>query len=73
MKEILLTNKDILLKLEQMERKMLKQDGKIERQDNKMRKTEQEIELIFAALKELLNPSKELGQRIGFNRRIIYC
>ncbi|MEO5647309.1 MAG: hypothetical protein ABIQ56_03040 [Chitinophagaceae bacterium] len=62
----MLTNKDILLKLEQMERKMLKQDGKIGRQDNKMRKTEQEIELIFAALKELLNPSKEPRQRIGF-------
>ena len=52
MKEMLLTNKDILLKLEQMEK-----DVKTNKKD---------IALIFEALKQLLNPPKEPRRRIGF-------
>jgi ORF6N domain len=59
MREILLTNKDILLKLEQMERKILKQD-------NKLNKHEKEMQIIFKALKELLNPPTEPIRKIGF-------
>lgn len=61
MRELLLTHKDILLKLEQVEKKMIKQDGK-------MKKYEEDIQLIFAALKELLNPPQEPRPRIGFKR-----
>ena len=59
MREMLLTHKDILLKLEQIERKMMKQDGR-------MKKNEDDIQMIFEALKELLNPPQELRRRIGF-------
>ena len=52
MKEILLTNKDILLKLEQMEK-----DVKTNKKD---------IALIFEALKQLLQKPKEPRRRIGF-------
>lgn len=59
MREILLTHKDILLKLEQIEKKMLKQDGK-------MKKYENDIRMIFEVLKELLNPPQEPRKKIGF-------
>ncbi len=49
---MLLTNKDILLKLEQLERKAIGHD--------------EEIKMIFEALKKLLNPPQEPRQRIGF-------
>ena len=52
MKEILLTNKDILLKLEQLE--------------NKVSSHDENIQMIFEALKQLLNPSQEPRKRIGF-------
>lgn len=61
MRELLLTHKDILLKLEQMEKKMIKQDGR-------MNKNEEDIQMIFGALKELLNPPQEPRPRIGFRR-----
>ena len=48
MRELLLDNKDILLKLEQLERKVSKQDIKVN-------KHEREMEMIFSAIKELLN------------------
>jgi ribosomal protein L23 len=51
-REMLLTNKDILLKLEQLEKKATGHD--------------QDIQLIFEALKKLLNPPQEPRQRIGF-------
>ena len=59
MREMLLTHKDILLKLEQIEKKMMKQDGK-------MKKYENDIRMIFEVLKELLNPPQEPRKRIGF-------
>jgi hypothetical protein len=54
MRELLLTHKDILLKLEQLE--------------NQVTQNSEDIQTIFAALKELLNPPQELRPRIGFRR-----
>jgi phage regulator Rha-like protein len=55
MKEILLTNKDILLKLERMERDV---------KENK-----KDIAMIFSALKQLLDPPQPKRKLIGFNRK----
>jgi hypothetical protein len=52
MKEMLLNNKDILLKLERMEKDV---------KENK-----EDIALIFDALKKLLNPPQQPRKRIGF-------
>ncbi|MEY2917537.1 MAG: hypothetical protein RIS73_1251 [Bacteroidota bacterium] len=52
LKEMLLTNKDILLKLEQLENKATANDA--------------DIKMIFEALKQLLNPPQEPRRRIGF-------
>ena len=52
MKEMLLTNKDILLKLEQLE--------------NKVSQHDENIQMIFEALKQLINPPQEPRKRIGF-------
>ena len=54
LRETLITHKDILLKLEQLERKSSKQDD--------------DIKLIFKYLKELVNPKTEPMRRIGFKR-----
>ena len=59
MRELLLDNKDILLKLEQLERKVSKQDIKVN-------KHEREMEMIFSAIKELLNPTTTKREPIGF-------
>lgn len=61
MREMLLTHKDILIKLEQVEKDLLKQDGR-------MKKYEGDIQLIFGALKKLLNPPNPPRERIGFKR-----
>jgi hypothetical protein len=61
LREMVLTHKDILVKLEQIEKAMLQQDSKIN-------KHEVEIQAILEALKELLNPPTEPGPRIGFRR-----
>jgi phage regulator Rha-like protein len=55
MRELVLTHKDILLKLEQLERKSVKQDD--------------EIKLIFDYLRELLNPKTEPPRKIGFKQK----
>ena len=52
MREMLSTNKDVLLKLEQLERKVVKQDD--------------DIKVIFDYLKELLRPPTEPMRKIGF-------
>ena len=52
MREMLSTNKDILLKIELLEKKGTGHD--------------KDIQLIFGALKKLLNPPQEPRQRIGF-------
>ncbi len=54
MREMLSTNKDILLKLEQLENKVMHHDD--------------DIKMIFEALKQLLNPPQEPRRRIGFRR-----
>lgn len=55
LRETLLTHKDILLKIEQLEGKAVKHDG--------------EIKLIFKYLKELLNPKTEPIRKIGFKQK----
>ena len=55
MKELLLTNKEILLKLEKLEKDV--------------RENKQDIALIFEALKQLLNPQQPKRRLIGFNRK----
>jgi hypothetical protein len=62
MRELLLTHKDILVKLEQIEKTMLKQDMRMNRH-------EEDIQAIFEALKELLNPPSEPRPRVGFRRK----
>ena len=52
LREMLLTHKDILLKLEQMEKQMIENSS--------------DIQNIFAALRELLNPPQKPRQPIGF-------
>jgi hypothetical protein len=61
MREMLLTNKDILLKIEQLEKKVLKQD-------DHQKKQGEEIQLIFQYLKELLNPPQEPTREVGFKQ-----
>lgn len=55
MREMLLTHKDILLKLEQLE--------------NQVMQNSEDIQMIFAALKKLLNPTQEPRPRVGFRRK----
>ena len=52
MREIMLTNKDVLLKLEQLEKEVSK--------------NKQDITLIFQALRQLLNKPAEKRRMIGF-------
>jgi hypothetical protein len=59
MREMLLTQKDVLLKLEQLERKMLTQDEKSSRH-------EEDIQNIFQALKQLLQQPQQERRKIGF-------
>jgi hypothetical protein len=54
MKELLLTHKDILLQLEKLEKKFESHD--------------EQIQLIFNHLKELLNPQQPPRNKIGFKR-----
>ena len=55
MRELLLTHKDILLQLEKMEMKLTGHD--------------QDIQLIFQYLKQLLNPPQLPRNKIGFRRK----
>jgi hypothetical protein len=55
MREMLMTNLEILLKLEQLERKVNGHDD--------------DIQLIFKYLKQLLNPPEEPRPRVGFRRK----
>ncbi len=52
MKEMLLTHKDILLKLEQMEKQVVQHS--------------EDIQLIFEALKQLLNPTQNKRKPVGY-------
>ena len=55
LREMLLTHKDILLKLEKLESNVVQHDG--------------DIKLIFKYLKELLEPKTEPLLKIGFKRK----
>ncbi|MEJ7611124.1 MAG: hypothetical protein WKF88_08100 [Ferruginibacter sp.] len=59
LREMMLTNKDVLVRLEKIEKELLKQNSRTT-------KNEENTDLIFAALKKLLNPPQEPRQRIGF-------
>ena len=58
-REVLLTHKDVLLKMEQLEKTLLKQEEKTLKQ-------EEEIQLIFNALKQLLNTPQRPREPIGY-------
>ena len=55
MRELLLTHKDILLQLEKIEKKLTSHD--------------EDIQLIFQYLKQLLNPPQPPRRKIGFRRK----
>lgn len=55
MREMLMTNQDILLKLEQLERQTFQNSD--------------DIQMIFTALKKLLTPPQEPRPRVGFRRK----
>jgi hypothetical protein len=55
LREMLLTHKDILLKLEQLEKQVVQNS--------------EDIQMIFAALKQLLNTPQEPRERIGFKTK----
>jgi hypothetical protein len=59
LREMLLTHKDILIKLEKVEKDLIKQD-------RRTAKSEDDIKLIFEALKQLLSPQQTPRKRIGF-------
>lgn len=63
-RETLLTNKDILLKIERLEKKIL-------HHNEKSNKQEEDIQLIFNALKQLLNPDQAKRTPIGFKTKPI--
>ena len=54
-RELLLTHKDILLKLEQLEKRAVRQDD--------------DIKLIFKYMRELLNPKTQPLRKIGFRQK----
>jgi hypothetical protein len=62
-REVLLTHKDVLIKMEQLEKNMLKQD-------HKTSKHEEDIQRIFKVLKQLLNPPEEPRKLIGFKTNV---
>ena len=58
---MLLTHKDILLKLEKIEQEIRQQSGN-------QKKMEDEIQIIIIGLKQLLSPPLTRHKRIGFRR-----
>lgn len=60
-REMVLTHKDILVKLEQIEKTLLQHD-------TRMNEHEVEIQMILETLKEMLNPPDVPRPRIGFRR-----
>jgi hypothetical protein len=55
LREMLITNKDILLKLEKLEHSVIEHDH--------------DIKVVFGYLKELLNPTPEPMRKIGFKHK----
>ena len=60
-KESLLSNSDLLLKVEHLEKKALEQD-------QKTTKNEKEIQIIFKALKQLLSSLNEPRKQVGYKQ-----
>lgn len=61
MREILSDQKDLMLKLDQIEKNLLNQSGR-------MQKNEEDIQVIFKTLKALLKPPDNPRPRVGFRR-----
>ncbi|MCA4893986.1 MAG: ORF6N domain-containing protein [Cytophagales bacterium] len=61
-RETLLTHQDLLIKMERIEKKLLQHD-------EKSKKHEEEIQIIFKALKQLLNQDQEPRKEIGFKTK----
>ena len=61
-REIISTNSEILLKLEQMENKLLKNQETVNQHD-------EDITVIFKYLKQLLNPTNPEREAIGFKTK----
>ncbi|MEO5569433.1 MAG: ORF6N domain-containing protein [Bacteroidia bacterium] len=59
MRELISTNKDILLKLEHLEKKFMKHD-------HLHKKHEKELKTVFEVLKQLLNPKTQPATRVGY-------
>ena len=59
MREKLLSNKDVLLRMEKVEKRMIKVEGKVGKYD-------EDIQMIFEALKELMNPPQPPRKKIGY-------
>lgn len=59
MREMLITKKDVLTRLEQMENKLYEQGSSLEKHDK-------EIELIFTYLKELVGPPAAPRKKVGY-------
>jgi hypothetical protein len=62
MRGVLLMNKDIFLKLEQLEKSMIQQGGRVE-------KNEEDIRVIIETLKKLIDIPKAPRPVIGFRRQ----
>lgn len=62
MREMILSHKDLLLKLERLEQKMTKQDGQVQ-------KHQKDLGIIFEALKQLLSSQNQPVHKIGFKRK----
>ena len=62
MREVLLINKDIVTQLEGLENILLKQE-------HYQKKQQEEIQLIFEYLKQLLHPAEEPRPQIGFKHK----
>lgn len=65
MRKKLVENKDLMLKMEEIENKFLRHDGKI-------KCFELEIQAIFQMLKKLLDPTKPEREKIGFKNKESY-
>jgi hypothetical protein len=61
MREMFLTQRDMMIKLEQVEKNLMQQGAGI-------KKNEEDIQAIFKVLKELLEPSDDSRPRVGFRR-----
>ena len=61
MREMFLTQKDMMIKLEQVEKNLMQQGIGIKR-------NEEDIQAIFKVLKELLEPTDNNRPRVGFRR-----